>query len=800
MAVIALTMGILLAAGFYLHMRQVLESEVKDKANLIFYQVDAVQNYVRHFLRPRMYSELHDKFVIEAMSSSYVSRKVMDGIRQHTGNHIYRRVAINSRNKNFEATAEETKLINYFREHPDSNLWQGLRKEDGKEYFIMARPVKYVKSCMHCHGLRQDAPLELVTKYGDRGFKHKENSIDGLDYVGLPLSSAVSSLRGTVLYYLMIFSGSALLFFGLSNLFFKKVIADNLRALTNSFHRNIADDRGLELLHEVEHGDEVHEMIEGMEKLGKHLYENKAKLQEYATNLESMVEKRTVELSHETDERQADVKLFVKLLASLNCSHTRAELWKQALPLVVERFNLKSATFFCTYVSNNSYSWPENTPRPSLHEEWIGLLTEENKLILEGREAWIPVEPSAGMPEGILFLKHKVGNRFRKKESEILRALGRQLGIAVENINALDNALRHNANLQAIFEGITDPLLLVDVSGSPIMVNAAARDLSKILSNGKNEDGNILPYLKPEYGSDCDLTSAVQNEHFKSCAARTKDGRCFTLNLYPIQNSQDNNARIVTYIRETTSERQMLEQVSRAEKMATVGKLASGLAHEINNPLGVILCYAELLRTEMHDEGKIEDINVIMRHTRQAQKVLKDLLNFARPKIYTDKITDISEIASQVVEVFKVQAEKRKAVIKSLCEKNLPKVSVEPQAVENILANLLLNALDALSGPVGIIEVNVSSSADRKNVILTVSDNGTGISEEDLPRVFEPFYTTKGVQQGTGLGLAVVYGYMNDLGGSIEVTNRKDIQGTIFTLTFPATSSAAKDYTNKRES
>lgn len=785
MAVIALTMGILLAAGFYLHMRQVLESEVKDKANLIFYQVDAVQNYVRSHLRPRMYSELNDQFVIEAMSSSYISRKVMDSIRENTGDHVYRRVAINSRNKNFEATGDERQLISFFRDNPESSLWQGLRDVDGKEYFVMARPVRFVKSCMHCHGVVEDAPPELVSKYGNRGFGHEEDSIDGLDYVGLPLTAAVSNLRGTVIYYLLIFSGSALMFFGMTNLFFKRVIANNLRALTSAFRRNIPDDRGRELLREVEHGDEVDEMIEGMEKLGRHLYENRAKLQEYATNLESMVDERTGELSHETEERQADVQLFVRLLASLNRSQTRAELWKQALPLIVERFQLESATFFCTYVSHNSYSWPENTLRPSLHEDWIKLLTD-NTLLLDGQTAWIPVEPSEGVPEGILHLRRKQGDHFRNGDRDMLRALGRQLGIAVENLNALDNVLRHNANLQSIFEGISDPLLLVDISGTPIMVNEAARALSMELSIGEREDGNILPYLRAIHGSDCTLNHAVQNGNFKSCEAQTEEGRTFTLNMYPVQTSSAATARIVTYIRETTAEKQMLEQVSRAEKMATVGKLASGLAHEINNPLGVILCYAELLRGGLKEADKIDDIEIIVRHTRQAQKVLKDLLNFARPKVSTDRATDIGEMACQVADVFRVQAEKKEAAIKSYCEKNLPRVYVEPQALEHIIANLLLNALDALQGPGGIIEVATSCTTDRKKVVLTISDNGTGINEEDLPRIFEPFYTTKGVQKGTGLGLAVVYGFMNDLGGFIEASSRKDSAGTVFKLTFPA--------------
>jgi two-component system, NtrC family, sensor kinase len=117
------------------------------------------------------------------------------------------------------------------------------------------------------------------------------------------------------------------------------------------------------------------------------------------------------------------------------------------------------------------------------------------------------------------------------------------------------------------------------------------------------------------------------------------------------------SGRVVIHVREVTAERKMLDQITRSEKMATVGKLAAGLAHEINNPLGVILCYAELLKQTATPEQK-QDLEVIISHTSKAREVLKNLLNFARPKVSRDRDTDIADMAETVSTVFSPQAQK----------------------------------------------------------------------------------------------------------------------------------------------
>lgn len=783
----SVVIGGLMFAGFSYHMRQVLENEVQEKATMVLAQVDSVQNYVRKILRPRMYNAFSDKFIIEAMSSSFISRNIMGGMAdQSPTSHLYRRVAIGARNPHFEANDLERELIATFRKNPDMKLWEGYKTIDDTKHFVMARPVVFKKSCLHCHGNVEDAPVELIRLYGDRGFHHEENSIGGVDFVGLPVTASVARMQGTIMTYFMVFALAALIYFGATNVIFKRIVANNIRLLTTSFHRNFSDDKGLELVKEMEKQDEIGEMISGIEKLSDYLYNTRQQLQHYTTHLEAMVEERTHELAGQAQARSSDVELFVRLLAGSSRSSSRQDLWKATLPLIAERFDLERVVYVCTFFSNRHYSWPESDKKPALPENWVELLTGSRSLI-EDDQAFIPVESSSGNAEGLLCLYHKPGRTFKQEDKGVLQAIGRQLGIAAENIMALDSIVRHNANLHAIFQGITEPLLLADSSGQPVVVNEAARQLSMDLSDGVITDGNVIGLLCEGVSgdSDCDISKSINMNEVISREVSLASGRSFAMSIYPVREAgMSQVGQAVVYVHETTDRKRMLAHMTQAEKMATVGKLASGLAHEINNPLGVILCYAELLKKGLPEGQSGEDIDVIVKHTRQAQSVLKNLLNFARPKVATDTDVSMIQVVESLANVFRVQAEKQNTEISVHASGDIPPVKVDPQVIEHIMANLLINALDAVPDKDGRIRIKASFDDDAEEVVVRISDNGPGIPEEQRQFIFDPFYTTKSVNKGSGLGLSIVFGFMSDLGGAIMVDNKAD-GGAVFTLRFP---------------
>ncbi len=784
--------GGLLAIGFYIHVSSFLNEEVRQKAALVLAQVDAIQQYVRQTLRPAMYERYPRNFVIEAMSSSYISRKVMDNAVDNPNSTVYRRVAIDARNAGYEANLMEHSLIDYFREHPEQKLWQGYKTIDGENYYVMARPARFTKSCMYCHGRQQDAPAELVQKYGSRGFGHKLNSIDGLDFVGMPVTASVARLQDTLLTYLIFFTVAAFLFFAATNLIFRRVVVNNMRTLIGAFRRNLSDTQSDELIRSFEHVDEIDEMTEGMERLGEHLLQTRAQLEDYAQNLEARVADRTEDLARESRERQEDVRLFVRMLAGLNQSQTMGQLWRHALPLIGRRFDLERVVYVCSMSSFRQFSWPDSEQPIELPEDWMDLLTDPQARIGDN-SALIPVESTEGGTEGFLCLYRKEGDVFRQQDHELLLAVGRQLGIAAENISALDDILRHTENLQFIFEGIADPLLLLNPQGSAVIINEAARRLTTDLFGEKKDesDRNLFLLLCKEQvtNPNCDLGRALERGRQVEQEVLLPSGRSIMIRLFPVGGE---SGRIIAHLREITHEKLMLAQAAQSEKMITVGRLASGLAHEINNPLGVILCYAELLRQTAQDPQQKKDIEVIVRHTKQAQVVLRELLNFARPKISTSERINIGNVAASVGKVFVVQAGKKGVQLQSEVEPDLPLVRVENQVVEHIVANLILNALDAVEQDKGLIFMKAAYDKRKSQVVLTVRDNGRGIAPEALPHIFDPFFTTKEVSKGTGLGLAVVYGYMQDLGGSVSAANTGE-GGALFTLRFPVAEDKAEE-------
>ncbi|MBK9795537.1 MAG: HAMP domain-containing protein [Holophagaceae bacterium] len=227
-------------------------------------------------------------------------------------------------------------------------------------------------------------------------------------------------------------------------------------------------------------------------------------------------------------------------------------------------------------------------------------------------------------------------------------------------------------------------------------------------------------------------------------------------------------------------------QLAQADKLASVGRLAAGVAHEINNPLTGVLSYASLLRKRMdHDASACEDLDVIVRETVRCRGIIRGLLDFARPAAPARKPTDLNEVVRRAVSVVMTQLSLQKVDLSLDLDPDLSTVSADGNQIQQVVVNLLLNAADAIGNEGGRIRAATRPGPSASMEIL-VEDGGRGIAAEDLPRIFEPFFTTKG-NHGTGLGLAVSWGIAEAHGGSLEVQSEIG-KGTCFTLRLPSTS------------
>jgi signal transduction histidine kinase len=247
----------------------------------------------------------------------------------------------------------------------------------------------------------------------------------------------------------------------------------------------------------------------------------------------------------------------------------------------------------------------------------------------------------------------------------------------------------------------------------------------------------------------------------------------------------DSFNRMMGYLTKSEEERKTMEErVRQADKLASIGQLAAGVAHEINNPLSLILGYTKLLRKECPAHGQThEDLDVVYNNARICKKIVEDLLNFSRQtkanRVPTDMNAAVETVVASLEETF------RRGGINVIrdYDSSLPPLAADEDKMTRVFTNLLMNSFQAMESG-GIITVTTRYDREKNGIKLIFSDTGSGIPGEIRDKIFEPFFTTKPPGRGTGLGLAVSYGIVKEHKGEISVQS-EDGKGASFTLWFP---------------
>ena len=225
------------------------------------------------------------------------------------------------------------------------------------------------------------------------------------------------------------------------------------------------------------------------------------------------------------------------------------------------------------------------------------------------------------------------------------------------------------------------------------------------------------------------------------------------------------------------------------EKLSALGRMAAGIAHEINNPLAGILLYSTNLIKKVPNDGSIrEGLEIIIQETLRCKTIIQDLLEFSREKEPTKVPSNVNNIVRKALSLLENEFRLHHIQLEVDLWKQLPEVLIDPNQIEQIFVNLLLNAIQAIDER-GIVTIRSYVSPDRKKVGVEVCDNGCGISPEHMPRIFEPFFSTK--VKGTGLGLAVTFGIVQRHGGQITAFSQPG-KGARFTLEIPILSEISK--------
>ena len=238
-------------------------------------------------------------------------------------------------------------------------------------------------------------------------------------------------------------------------------------------------------------------------------------------------------------------------------------------------------------------------------------------------------------------------------------------------------------------------------------------------------------------------------------------------------------------VQERTKElTEMQAHLFESEKLASLGKLAAGIAHEINNPLGGILIYSHLMLEDTDKNSPhYENLKKVVKETSRCKDIVKGLLEFARPKEPEMTLISINEIVERSLAIMERQALFQNITIEKKYASDMPKIVADSAQLQQVFMNIILNAAEAMDGN-GVLTLSTSLNRDKTQIEVNFSDTGHGIKEEDKKRLFEPFFSTKEVGEGTGLGLSISYSIIQKHRGTIEVQSQPG-KGSTFTVKLP---------------
>jgi two-component system, NtrC family, sensor kinase len=236
-------------------------------------------------------------------------------------------------------------------------------------------------------------------------------------------------------------------------------------------------------------------------------------------------------------------------------------------------------------------------------------------------------------------------------------------------------------------------------------------------------------------------------------------------------------------VKEKTAELERAQdQLIQTEKLSSLGKLAAGIAHEINNPLTSILLNSCVISEKLGDNRLKENLKLIIDETARCGAIVKGLLEFSRQTAPVKEPTNINEVIEKTLMLFESQLLVNHVRVEKNLDRDLPRIMIDSNKIKQVFTNIILNAIEAMSKG-GILTINSKLSMDKKYVLLYFTDTGQGIPKENISKIFDPFFTTKGTK-GTGLGLSLTYGIVQQHGGTIEVQSEPG-KGTTMIISLP---------------
>jgi len=352
-----------------------------------------------------------------------------------------------------------------------------------------------------------------------------------------------------------------------------------------------------------------------------------------------------------------------------------------------------------------------------------------------------------------------------------------------------DVLAKSETKYRRIFEDSMDLIFVADHDGRLLDINPAGLRMLGYDARQSLMAQETLPSLVKSADDVRKLFAELRQTGFVKdweCTLRTRTGDELAALLSMTARSGP-AGRVTEFegiVKDITQRKLMHRQLLQADRMASLGQLAAGVAHEINNPLGLILGYTQLLlREETDTTGGKDDLRTIEKQTRNCRKIVEDLLNFARKTGTHLTEVKVNPALEAVINVVRNQLELDNILIRTHFDACLPEIAGDAEKLKQVFMNMLINARQAI-GKNGNISITTGIDPDGQSVMITFKDDGPGIAPGILDKIFDPFFTTKPTGQGTGLGLSVSYGIIEDHQGDIQVVSEIG-HGTEFCIRLP---------------
>ncbi|MDA8428512.1 MAG: ATP-binding protein [Geobacteraceae bacterium] len=401
---------------------------------------------------------------------------------------------------------------------------------------------------------------------------------------------------------------------------------------------------------------------------------------------------------------------------------------------------------------------------------------------------------------------NKVAVRTKVDESSLERLLGldsSKIGFYAEvkqkihELEAANQGLRSKSSeFQALFDSIIDGVIVYDNNG---MVQHRNHVCPQYFPQQTLPGCSCRELFHPELESAphvCPVERALAGERVEiSISSLPADGnaRYFDVTATTIEGGINEQNRALLFLRDVTDKRLHEFQLIQAEKLSSIGVLAAGVAHEINNPLSSVAGYAEALLRRFNEEHSLAEdprlddftkyLQVIVRESYRCKSIIDCLLSFSRKSDGSVSNVNINAVLNEVLELIRYKSRYDRIEIQTDFQDDLPDVIADQTGLRQVCMNLLINAHQAINGA-GLVRITTRMT-QQAMVMIQISDSGCGISREAIDQIWDPFFTTKNVGQGNGLGLAVTYNIVKRLGGDISVESQSGT-GSKFTVRIPA--------------